>query len=306
MRSCFSLAALCIAGLLFTVSASGQASGTDAKPTPRQISGGVLNGKAMYLPKPNYPPAAKAVGAAGAVSVQVLIDEEGYIASATAVSGHPLLREAAIEAAHSARFSPTTLNGQPVKVSGVIVYNFVRDISLTGLGYELALAERSGRFRKYVAAQLPANWAAERQVLSTLSYDSDRDSVKTAKTAKGAYLIQGEGLDVTAKLTPESVRAIGRLQTDIDARLRADQNRQWAFRLGQALGKLVGEINDENRMRLNTVELEQLTATAPANAPEQAMNKLRSFIDKAKSAGSSPTERKSLVSEAEMLRNLLF
>ncbi|MFL6468647.1 MAG: energy transducer TonB [Pyrinomonadaceae bacterium] len=95
------------------------------KEVPKQISGGVLNGKAISLPKPAYPPAAKAVRAAGSVSVQVLIDENGSVVSASAVSGHPLLRAAAVGAARGARFSPTKLSGQPVKVSGVITYNFV-------------------------------------------------------------------------------------------------------------------------------------------------------------------------------------
>ena len=94
------------------------------KAPPKTISGGVLNGKATSLPVPAYPPAAKAIRASGAVSVQVLIDESGRVVSANAVSGHPLLRAAAVSAAHGARFSPTLLSGQPVKVSGVITYNF--------------------------------------------------------------------------------------------------------------------------------------------------------------------------------------
>lgn len=95
------------------------------KKVPKQISGGVLNGKATSLPKPPYPPAARAVRASGAVTVQVLIDEGGSVVSASAVSGHPLLRAAAVQAARGARFSPTQLSGQAVKVSGVITYNFV-------------------------------------------------------------------------------------------------------------------------------------------------------------------------------------
>ena len=95
------------------------------KPVPKTVSGGVLNGKAISLPKPAYPPAAKAVRAGGSVSVQVLIDEEGRVVSASAVSGHPLLQQAAVSAARGARFSPTLLSGQAVKVSGVITYNFV-------------------------------------------------------------------------------------------------------------------------------------------------------------------------------------
>jgi protein TonB len=94
------------------------------KPAPRTVSGGVLNGKATSLPTPAYPAIAKAAGAKGAVSVQVLIDESGKVVSASAVSGHPMLRAAAVGAAQRARFSPTLLSGQAVKVSGVITYNF--------------------------------------------------------------------------------------------------------------------------------------------------------------------------------------
>ncbi len=94
-------------------------------PKGKTISGGVLNGKATDLPKPAYPPAAKAVRAGGAVNVQVTVDENGNVVSANAVSGHPLLRASAVEAARSAKFNPTLLSGKAVKVSGVIVYNFV-------------------------------------------------------------------------------------------------------------------------------------------------------------------------------------
>jgi len=68
---------------------------------------------------------AKAVKASGTVTVQVLVDERGNVVSASAVSGHPLLQQSAVSAARQAKFSPTLLSGQPVKVSGVITYNFV-------------------------------------------------------------------------------------------------------------------------------------------------------------------------------------
>jgi periplasmic protein TonB len=93
---------------------------------PKNIikSGGVLNGRAMQLPKPVYSQIARAAKATGIVTVQVLIDESGKVISAQAVSGHPLLRPAAVEAARRALFTPTYLSQQPVKVSGVITYNF--------------------------------------------------------------------------------------------------------------------------------------------------------------------------------------
>jgi len=88
------------------------------------FSGGVINGKATYLPKPAYPAAARAAKASGAVYVEVLVDEQGNVISAVAVSGDPLLRASAEEAAKGAKFSPTLLSGTPVKVKGVLVYNF--------------------------------------------------------------------------------------------------------------------------------------------------------------------------------------
>ena len=95
--------------------------------TQPTISIGVINGKATSLPKPPYPAPARAVGASGAVNVQVTIDEEGSVISAKAVTGHPLLRDAAERAARNAKFSPTYLSKVPVKVNGLIVYNFTKN-----------------------------------------------------------------------------------------------------------------------------------------------------------------------------------
>jgi TonB family protein len=91
------------------------------------VSIGVANGKATYLPKPPYPATAMAVRAEGKVDVQIMIDEHGKVVSAKAVSGHPLLRNAAEQAAWGAKFTPTLLSNVPVKVTGVIVYNFNRN-----------------------------------------------------------------------------------------------------------------------------------------------------------------------------------
>lgn len=91
----------------------------------RTISGGILNGKAIRMPQPPYPPIAKTARASGTVVVQIIVDGRGCIVSARAVSGHPLLQAAAVAAARQACFSPTRLRGEPVMVSGVITYNFV-------------------------------------------------------------------------------------------------------------------------------------------------------------------------------------
>lgn len=102
--------------------------GTKVEERPSEkakIEGGVLNGKALALPQPAYPPLARAAHASGTVTVQVLIDEEGNVIAAHAVDGHPLLLSVSLAAARAAKFSPTLLEGEPVKVTGVIKYNFI-------------------------------------------------------------------------------------------------------------------------------------------------------------------------------------
>jgi TonB family protein len=94
------------------------------RPILKPISGGVLNGTAIILPQPIYPEPAKRMRTGGVVSVEVILDETGKVVSATATSGPTILRDAAVQAALKAKFSPTKLSGQPVKVSGVINYKF--------------------------------------------------------------------------------------------------------------------------------------------------------------------------------------
>ena len=99
---------------------------TGTEPTENdKIEGGVLNGKALALPQPAYPPLARAAHVSGTVMVQVLIDEQGNVSAAHAVDGHPLLQSVCVAAAREAKFSPTLLEGEPVRVTGVIQYNFI-------------------------------------------------------------------------------------------------------------------------------------------------------------------------------------
>ncbi|HMF55519.1 MAG TPA: energy transducer TonB [Pyrinomonadaceae bacterium] len=92
--------------------------------TSRPINGGLLNGRAVSLPEPVYPREARDSGASGTVNVQVLVDEQGNVVEAQAISGPPALQQAAVDAARQARFTPVTIQGQPVKVRGTISYNF--------------------------------------------------------------------------------------------------------------------------------------------------------------------------------------
>jgi TonB family protein len=89
------------------------------------VAGGNLNARAISLPQPPYPPAARAVRAGGMVAVRVLIDERGNVIAAEAIRGHPLLRASAVGAARAARFAPVTIGGEPVRMRGVLTYNFI-------------------------------------------------------------------------------------------------------------------------------------------------------------------------------------
>jgi TonB family protein len=93
-------------------------------PKKISVSGGVLQGSAIRKVQPPYPPIAKAARASGAVQVQVLIGETGEVIEANVVNGHPLLRDAALQAARQWVFKPTELSGVAVKVQGVLTFNF--------------------------------------------------------------------------------------------------------------------------------------------------------------------------------------
>jgi TonB family protein len=114
---------------MLTLSAPAHAAQQD-KPEPPKIirkSGGVLQGSATKRVEPAYPPLAKTARVTGAVAVEVTIDEEGKVIAARAVSGHPLLKDAAVNAAREWTFTPTQLSGVPVKVIGTLTLNFHSD-----------------------------------------------------------------------------------------------------------------------------------------------------------------------------------
>jgi TonB family protein len=96
------------------------------KAPPRKIvvSSGVLEAIAIKKVQAIYPPEAKAAGASGQVQIQILVSEKGSVLDAKTVSGHPLLRGAALDAARMWVFQPTEIGGIPVKVQGILLFKF--------------------------------------------------------------------------------------------------------------------------------------------------------------------------------------
>lgn len=89
------------------------------------LGGGILNGKAISLGRPAYPEEARQARASGKVVVHVVIDEAGNVIRACPVEGLPVLWKESENAAYRTKFTPTLLSGMPVKVGGILIYNFV-------------------------------------------------------------------------------------------------------------------------------------------------------------------------------------
>lgn len=96
-----------------------------SKKPPCTVSFGVINSRAINLVKPEYPTSAIVANVYGQVSVQVLIDENGSVISAKVNSGHPFLQSVVFNAALKSKFEPLNLSGEPVRVNGIINYNFI-------------------------------------------------------------------------------------------------------------------------------------------------------------------------------------
>lgn len=155
-------------------------------PTRLRLSGGGLQGSATKRVQPSYPAVAKAANASGSVQVQVTIDEAGKVIDAQAISGHPLLREAAVEAARQWEFNRTEVEGRPVRAQGTLTFNFTLDTS-----------ERQVR-------EVAGAMVAARPVASTT-----RVNVETRKEDLGKQVIEGVEAEGTRSVSTIPAGAIG-------------------------------------------------------------------------------------------------
>jgi len=95
---------------------SGFSAPSDTSPTRIRIGGTVARQKVRFEVSPTYPPEARSSGIEGTVKLHAIIANDGSIAQLQAVSGHPMLVQAAIDAVRQWRYEPTLLNGQAVEV----------------------------------------------------------------------------------------------------------------------------------------------------------------------------------------------
>jgi TonB family protein len=113
--------------VLFTYTAYVEVSARACNYNRRYAADDVLNGESLSKPVPVYPRAAKVNRVEGTVDVDIVVDEDGRVESAVAVSGPELLRDAAVEAARATTFEPTRLTGHPSRGRGTLTYKFMLD-----------------------------------------------------------------------------------------------------------------------------------------------------------------------------------
>ncbi len=213
------------------------------KSYPQIISGGIVNGKAINLIKPEYPMAARAVGVHGTVSVLVLIDEYGNVVEANANSGHPFLRPVSIKAALQSKFEPLILGGNPVRVRGSIVYNFIpQKWNWLEIGYTLGYGSNYYSI-KTLLETLPFEYEEERQLLNQWF---------------GASENQGGVIETVI--------------ASIRSKINNDAKTYWFFEVGLTLARYKQELNtSEQELNKNSQSfqnLKQLIQIPPSDANE--------------------------------------
>ena len=264
---------------IFVFASTAAAQTEKPKQLPKTISAGVVNGKAISLPKPVYPDDARRLRIAGVVAVKVVIDENGMVVSAEAVSGpeNASLRQAAEAAAMQAKFSPTLLSGQPVKVSGVITYNFVGKtneeiLRIMGIATVLTIGrELASDLDKFkiifdepdMFKDAPAEFPEFAKVFSDLA------GLEKMPNDKRTEALNGSLFSIRAKL---------------------NESDKWQFEVGQNFGELMGQLMltmnygggasefaklDESALKLKLNKIKQLLLSAPPDFPADVMEKFK-------------------------------
>jgi TonB family protein len=265
------------------------------------IVGGVVNGKAITLPTPLYPEEAKKSGIGGMVGVRVLIDETGNVFSAKAETGvdNLSLRTAAENAAMQAKFSPTLLNGEPVKVSGIINYNFVLkenpkkrndDTKFIRLGFFLNTifhaANDSAKFDElFDFKDFNTEFANE---LGSFSDDITKELLTLSNLRQ-----------LNEKQKQEAIDKV------IDAIFeKSNESELWQFKLGKDFSDLIGIFSNsvENdvfnpeklnvaSVKMTVTNIKDLLKTAPPEFPAKTLQKFNEFTANADKLNVDDTEK---------------
>ncbi len=239
-----------------------------AQTKEKVVHGGVVNGKALTLVKPAYPAEARSSSLYGEVKVEVVIAEDSTIIQAKAVSGASVFHSAAESAARKSIFSPTKLQGNPVKVTGVIVYRFIPPEPES---YEEALKFMAIGLMFRVVAYAPAEFLLENPF-------ADKEFAEFG-------LVPPALLKDLAGLTPktpidEKEKTLMKGFTHLKGTLVGDD--LWQFELGLQIGETLSTRDETSsledrmaRLRPMVSEINRKVITAPVSFPKPVLEKLR-------------------------------
>lgn len=297
---------------------------------PAVISGGILNGKATSLPTPVYPADAAAVGVTGTVTVQILVDEFGKVIDAKATTGHPLLRVPAVDAARVATFSPTKLQGAPVKISGVLIYNFVAPLTVTRFTFVLSHADRTGRFGAYsnpqaLASQLPTDWTQEKDLLNSLTFAEHSANISSdgsGKTEATGDLSTGikpsepkrSSVKGDTNFSPNAVRELddrsrGVVRELLDAvkgRTSNHELSEWEFELGSSMAELVIVLEGTDDAGTSIEKVREVLDRVPAEITPRSREQLSQFLASFNTIKVTDENRAEMAASAARITNLRY
>lgn len=295
----------------------------------KHISGGVINGRALVLAKPEYPAAARAVNASGAVNVAVKIDETGNVVSATAVSGHPLLRAAAEQAARQSKFNPTQLGGQSVKATGIVVYNFVGENSASWfkIGYNLTNVQHASSLiflnANLIAKSFQPEWTTERAQLERLAEikQAEPDSFNPPVIASERKISKNtekkpDGTTVKTVVTERVYKADGEpgaeqiaisqsLIASLQSRLGGKSELEsWQFNTGVSLSRALSKARYTSERQAIFEALERQIQSAPVGAAPEFLDDLQKISQLLNKQQPTPEDRQQIgQTMSRILRN---
>ncbi len=305
-KGCLFLILLCIAGagIIFSQDSAPILKNNSVDPDEFGKVGevrGNIKRKAIFLPKPVYPSEALEAGADGSVKVEVIIDQEGNVISATAISGPALLKNATEETARRTKFKSVE-GDQNVRETGFLIYNFaIEKAGWVKIGFDLAVIQKSPTLRPLnipvIAKAFQPEWTGEMEILAQLA-GMRRAEIETQSnaptnnvpilrqtttgkvngTTSSSSSIRGQILipnPPTAEQTALSQNLIASLQS----RLGNDESSLWKFNLGVNLIKAFEAYRDPQTRTEAAVALQQSADNTPSDISAEAAAALKNLIN---------------------------
>lgn len=271
---------------------------------------GTVQNKVIYLAKPAFPPAAGEAGAEGAVRVQITIGKEGTVTSAQMISGHPLLKETAEDAARRSKFRiMRDPSGEAIETQGALTYNFViRKISWSRIGYGLSVLDRAPAASFPITAArktFAPEWTAELQMLEKLAeirrtepampprptfVAASPTNVKERNNVKSVSIAQ---VYLRSAPSAEQIALSQNLISALTARLGSDEIASWQFNLGLDLRRAIAMQRHPDANTEGSLIIRRSIERAPAKASAeviQALENLATIFARPKASLESPNE----------------